>query len=491
MKKYIIIILLFVTAGFCACIDDQSRLADGVISEISIQSLGNDTVYSLYGYDLVIDGRELASQTMDQELHFEWRATKVTYDPLTGPKEDSLKYISFEPVLKYTFPELGEYRAQLRVSNNDMSKLYGFRVYVTTQYWQGLFVLSGQEEKEGRTAFLYVPKEEDIVTAKTEDFYLTPLENINKEVAFRDVTDAVTIGSNLYVLSRADQKVYLFDNSTFDLIYTYDARQDIPWMKPGKLAGSTVTGGDMAYLLSDNGDMAMLDMNNFYMIEDKTILPEQAHYTLVYSGRYMVDGILEYFLLDREASRVDYFIEMPGMALGTNSGELFNDYEIVNMFRVDDGTLCTVLKDRQHANSIKISLNMASVVGAVYFMEAIGKEFELEQLNLTPESQMLYVPLQNNIFYNNGRNLYRWIWRSDINDLPTETDATMDGEITCMAVSGDSKYLYLGIWNPDAPEELKGSVYVYDIATRTVINQFRGIADKPVKIFFKEKSSGL
>lgn len=55
----------------------------------------------------------------------------------------------------------------------------------------------------------------------------------------------------------------------------------------------------------------------------------------------------------------------------------------------------------------------------------------------------------------------------------------------------DSKRLYLGIYNSILPD-LKGSVYVYDADALDpetnqlkLIKKYEGIADKPIKVFWK------
>ena len=90
-------------------------------------------------------------------------------------------------------------------------------------------------------------------------------------------------------------------------------------------------------------------------------------------------------------------------------------------------------------------------------------------------------------FYTNGSALYQWkmIEETTIVPLPTDPVYTADGEITCFASSTNEKYLYLGVWNPSAETELKGSVLVYDVENHKVVKEYPGIADKPIKILYK------
>lgn len=83
--------------------------------------------------------------------------------------------------------------------------------------------------------------------------------------------------------------------------------------------------------------------------------------------------------------------------------------------------------------------------------------------------------------------MYEWAYSGTTPKLPKDPVLTVEGEITCMCLNPDSqkKYLYLGVWNPSAQEELKGSLYIMDASTCKVIKEYRGIADKPLKIMYK------
>ena len=85
-----------------------------------------------------------------------------------------------------------------------------------------------------------------------------------------------------------------------------------------------------------------------------------------------------------------------------------------------------------------------------------------------------------------GNKLYEWIYKGFT--LPETPLMTLDGEITCMQLSSDEKYVYLGIWNPGAEEELKGSIYILEMDTKKIVREYRGVADKPLKIFYKKDS---
>ena len=42
------------------------------------------------------------------------------------------------------------------------------------------------------------------------------------------------------------------------------------------------------------------------------------------------------------------------------------------------------------------------------------------------------------------------------------------------------------MWNPSAETELKGSVLVYDVEKMKVVKEYKGVADRPIKILYKK-----
>ena len=74
--------------------------------------------------------------------------------------------------------------------------------------------------------------------------------------------------------------------------------------------------------------------------------------------------------------------------------------------------------------------------------------------------------------------------------LPTESWATIDdipnAEITTMAISPDESQVYVGAYRSDESGE-NGYVYIYDTRTGRLINSYKNVAYKPIKIMYKVK----
>lgn len=472
MTKYLLI-LSFVLAGMSACNDDNSKDAHIQLSHITIQS-ERDTFYCDYGSVQEIQP-EVSQDMNEKELHYEWRARYIPAEGEEKPNPDSLRYISTEPVLEYTFPQLGEFQVRLRVSNGDVSEMHNYSVFVQTGFNEGLFVLSADEQKKGRTSFLRAQSEDDLATGTGYEFKLHAFEAINPEFLFNDPTDVVKAGQRLAISCREDQVIYILNNKTFDLLSRVDLKSDLPWMHPVKIGEYNRT--NELVVLSERGDCGRFNLQYAFAYEDN-IFPETSVY-----DRYCSNKKGVYCFVDNENSRIDYV----RMLAKVNSGDIFKGYRINNAFISHSSELWTIATN-QKSGDVKISKypEPSSIFSGPFMQEPITLE-STSIATLTEKAQMLDNSLFSLCFYTNGSNLYQWKMMSgtEIVPLPEESVYTAEGEITCIASSTNEKYLYLGVWNPAAETELKGSVQVYDVENHRVVKEYPGIADKPIKIIYK------
>ncbi|KIO43743.1 PKD-like family lipoprotein [Sanguibacteroides justesenii] len=484
------------------CIDDKSEGAYIPLSEINFE-VGQDSFYTDYGSQTVIPAPKITQTMGEKELTYEWRASLQK-----GSNEDSLKYISYDPELQYTFRELGEYRVRLRVSNGDVSKMYNYRVFVRTAFIEGLFVLSADEQGKGRTSFLRTSQESDVWQGVESEFKTHAVEAVNPEIVLDDPTDATSGnmrgGSVLYLTCRKSQKIYQFDNKTFDLLYIFDVKQELPRIKPV----AVVTGfkgpypGDPAtlYVMPDRGNAAGLNPLNYFLYEDSQIFPAEAVYDKWAIA--LPPGNLHAFLyfMDNRRERMDCIFSMffGMMTFTSNSRDIFKGYHVLNLTgrtseeRGGMSELWTVATDKTNVSRVRITKFMESGMSFTAFDDPKEKSYEIsDPLTLTGQSTM--VMAHNNLgvcFYNNGSKLYRWKYvegNAEVQPLPVEADAVLsvEGEITSLEASTNRLYLYIGVWNPRAIGELKGSVLVYDIVNQKVVKSYPNVADRPVKVFYK------
>lgn len=486
------LILGCVLAGMSACIDDNSKGAHIPLSYITIET-EEDTIYNDYGSVQAIKP-EVSQTIAGKELAYEWR---VRYMVGAGEdaKGDSLKFVSTEPVLEYTFPKLGEFQVRLRVTNGDVNEMHFFTVLVQTPFNEGLLVLSADEQKKGRTSFLRAKNERDVVTGTGFEFKLHAFEAVNPEFPFNDPTDVVKARQKLLISCRESQVMYVADNRTFDLQSVLDIKHDVAWMHPVAVAAYDVPQGyaDVTkfVLLSEKGDFCFFDLNSMFTYEDKEAFPDAGVYDRCY-----VNNEACYYFVDNTHSRVDYFMWYMTMLISKfDSGDYFDGYHINNMLVTKDlAGLWTVATNRENGK-VKITKfpDTKSMYGKSPFKDDKVATQELEyavmgELTLSDESQMVENAAYHVCFYNQGAGLYQWKQTNgvDIEPLPTKPMITVEGEITCLSSSSDEAYLYLGVWNPSAETELKGSVLVYDVEKMKVVKEYKGVADRPIKILYKK-----
>lgn len=495
--KYIVIAVscLF---GTSACIDDESTGAHIPLSEITIAT-AQDSFYVDYGSEAVIT--PTISQTIEgKELSYEWRASLITKTSNGQEKADSLKYISIEPELKYSFPQLGEYKVRLRVTNGDVNEMLYYRVFVQTPFIEGLFVLSTDEQQNGMTSFLRAKDEKNIPTGTGYDFKLRAFESINPGCALNDMTDVVRIGSDMMMSSRKDQLLYVFDSKTFDLLSVIDLKKDVPWMQPVAIPSYFFDGTDVSpvtefFLLSAHGDFCSGDIVDMYASEDRSLYPEKAAYEkcfVSYIPNPDWNTLGHYFFVDNTNSRIDHFSADFGTNEASGSEDYFAGYNICNLILKDNIGLWVVASKKEDPSSVRITKfkDLDNYGWETNPFEAVEKkyDYQTDHLTLTLATQMEMSSVYNLCMYTNGSGIYQWKYDDGgtINKLPEEPVLTVDGEITCYSMSTDQRYLYLGVWNTKSQKELKGSVEVFDIESGKIVKTYPGIANKPVKVFYKK-----
>ena len=60
-------------------------------------------------------------------------------------------------------------------------------------------------------------------------------------------------------------------------------------------------------------------------------------------------------------------------------------------------------------------------------------------------------------------------------------------EITTIAVDPDQKLLYVGLYESGSAKELKGGLYIYDADSGELLETYDNIADRPVRVIYKER----
>lgn len=483
-RSIVIIILLFVFPGvWQSCIDDDSV---GFVRELSMVSIeSKDSVYYTdFGEEFVIE--PTVSQTREGgEIKYEWGYIGVKSD---GSLKDSLRLISTESVLHHAFRELGHFRIRLRATNEDGSSFAYYDVYVRTPFEQGLLVLSEDENNLGRTSFLRVKEPGEIVTGSDETFILHAFEEVNSEIKLNNPLD-ITWGSNMMILAEGGDVIYRYDKMSFDYLNSLPVDGEIPGLRLKKICATNPPSvGGVSLGWGMNGDTWAIDYNMAIVVPDGSFSPGEKFDKLYFhaSGSNVL-------FVNFEKSYINHASGYMWPSSRFTSRDYFKEKYIVNLMGDDADQLCVITTDPLDTQSVTItSYSTMNGYGGLpwapqftgAFMNPRDTTYRANgPLTLTREAEMLTNKDYRVTLYTRGNELYQWIY-SGIK-LPDTPLLTLDGEITCMALSPDNKYVYLGIWNPLAQEELKGSIYIMDMDTSKIVKEYRGIADKPMKIMYK------
>ena len=171
-------------------------------------------------------------------------------------------------------------------------------------------------------------------------------------------------------------------------------------------------------------------------------------------------------------------------------------HRIINYLLVGERVKRLVVVSESKNSSGKVRITVFNQVPDHWTLgELFAKESESQvrdysvssPLTLTPESQVLYNGLWNEVFYTSGNKVYRWRYTDALPDASASgrNVLTIPGEATCIAQSPDGEYLYVGGYDAGA-SGLKGNVYVYKTQDFSFVAKFEGVADKPLKLFYKD-----
>lgn len=503
MKKYMIrlfILLIGLSASMVSCIDDETTGFVREISEITITSVSGEGVSE--------DGEEVnvtfmtpthitaqVEQTLEgYDLKYEWKAGFFKEYEKGKPKVDSMPCIGEDPVLNYTFDRVGSYWLRLRVYNEHGSAFYYMIVNVRAGMERGLLVLSSDETQQSFLSFCpVVQAESELLDATAEDFDTDVWSRINpEEEALLDVRDMVItkINKSVALLSKAKKCIYELESNTLMLLRKMNLTIAMDWnVVPISMFvyDNTWNGGvEYLYVLSENGIVTRSQLEYSGMLQEYfgTTMKCSKMIPLHYNSRW--GGTYDYaFGIDNENEKIENY----GV---TDSKNDFQGQEIVNL-GFANATPYAVSRSKAQPDLLRVTIYEKMEDNSKNSNDQLTPSSKYEYtltapLTLTLETTLIYNDTYHAFFYHNGNKIYRW--RTTAQELPYENDArntaiVPTGEITCMAQSADNEYLYVGVYD-EAAAGLKGNVYIYKTETLELVKSFIGVANKPVKLFYKD-----
>jgi hypothetical protein len=173
-------------------------------------------------------------------------------------------------------------------------------------------------------------------------------------------------------------------------------------------------------------------------------------------------------------------------------GPIWNgDHDVIAIFENEKGSSFTVLTEL-NGEIWKTSLSNTIYKLDDNYQKASVDYRDVQRVIANPvlkkEDPKVASPSYQCLFYAQGNKIYRWYYSST--SFPTESWATIDdisnAEITTMAISPDESQVYVGAYRSDESGE-NGYIYIYDTRTGRLINSYKNVAYKPIKIMYKVK----
>ncbi|MEY8591087.1 PKD domain-containing protein [Butyricimonas hominis] len=509
MKKIYIRLLLWlfvVSAGMVSCIHDDTTGFVNEIPELSIVKVKGEGVNEegkkAYAEFMMPVHFEAEVNHSENEVVYEWKVGYVNEWKDGKPVMDSLYLVSEKPVLEHSFNRVGEFLVRLRVSDGFSSAFYYMMVEIKAGMERGLLVLSSDDAGKGRLSFCSVLEDaNELLKAKKEDFDWEVWSRINPDYELVDALDMSLMDfgkykNSVFVISKFNRCVYELEPNTLLVLRKIDLTLLVSELNIQPVALSPCR--DELVVLSENGIVVGSQLTSNGLMSDAwgaKMKGTKMYQAVIWNDN---DKVTQSMPVVAEDEKLVCYTNLLGKA-SLDSGTDFEGRRIVNFLIVGNTnlkkSLLVVSQSKNDPGKVWVT-NYVSGIEALWNMEVIfghesgeekwsDKSYELSApLTLTEESDMLYnTKYSNSIFYNSGNSIYRWRHGSDISEVELVT--TVPGEITCMAQSPDEEYLYVGTYDP-AATGLKGSVYIYKTENLQLVNSFVGVADKPLKLFYKD-----
>lgn len=518
MKRVIFAMLAALLVGLSSCVNDKTTGPHIEISNIFISD--QDTIlYPVVGEEFVFDPSDRISQTDPAcPLTYQWRYGKIVVTQAGEyivHHQDSLKMLSNEKILRFTFETQDPYFARLRVTNEFGSTYRYFLVKPSSNFDEGLVMLSRNEAGDAMFSVQNtVTDEVDLVQKEASDFWYRTSDEV--AVLKDDIVDFAFIcgGGDIwiprqgfpYILSRKNKQAYYMDHNTLRLITGLEFSGT-----PLKLG---LFGEPMFDLFAfcDDGDVRV-QTGKWQLEIERAVFKDVHHWdrfqrVKIRSGRekhWTFRDII--FLHDDANSKLygmwgDGFISS-GIGPETYPGEKViyaipfetstigvHDFYIVTQ-NIKQPSKITVKKisDVKFTGTQWLNFNLQDPVSSYTYDLPEG-----EELTLTSESQILNVYQHRSILYNTDRKVFMWKPGGSMElKLPTEESkpcfdvksVNPNAVITSMTQDVTNKFIFVGVYDPTAKGERKGSVYVLDSFDLTLIKKWDHVAYKPMNMYYK------
>lgn len=468
-KSFIVLLFCFM-AGMYSCYDDDSTLGKKDVSKISI-SAAHDTLTTSFGEELVVDHLNVEQSGKELPLTYEWAYGELN---LSGgalkpyPIKDTLHVVSTDPELKYAFRKLGTFGLRLKVDNGETTEFKYFVLQIDTEFSEGITMLSKDNSGKGRLSFMKTLTREEISAGKEPYFQTDIMEVCNPDMDLKNVTDIIQHDERLMVSSGSDARIYNMDSRTFSIEMASSFAARFPDASIQRFVG--ISSQDNMHVYSSNGKAYVYET----MLDELLVLDAFADLDVDAGIPYNKPVFVNY-------ENSTFYIASTSKYIVT-SGSNYTDLNIIQTCFV--GTNLYIFATlKSDPSKVYVGRTTTSSFAKP---SAANKQEYTTTLYMDRNSMLIGVKPHTCVYYTYNNAIYRY---KPFEDLPTTPVITMPAgmEITSISLDPDHKYLYVGVYEKDSPEALKGSLYIYDTENSRLVESYKNIGDKPVQVIYKER----
>lgn len=496
MKKNILLLLksLILALVVFSCINDDSEYGDInslTLVEIDIESGIINTEVN----EELIFSPKISTSKDNASLEYEWLIASYSDNSFYSVGYDTT-IISREPVLKHRFILPGKYALRLKVLSETGGSTGIYTLNVVTPYEEGLVVLSENEEGKSDLSFLKTLTPEDVAAGKEPEFLTHVYSRINPEFTITGAMDFDKIQSKLVILDE-NGKIYKLSAKNMQLLSVLNPSAQIPGADAVQVISTDHSGAgyyNKCYIRCSNGKVYGYNPNvdevfeseglngfssiNAAIVQEKSphLYPESYYFPLFVdydeSKLYAPSNHENYFTVDASDEQF----------VGKDIVSVLNSVQYDAYGR--SGNYVTVVS----AVDDTVHLHVSTPVWKFTRFMQERSYVKTGDLTLTRESKVVMNGPGYSVFYTNGNNVYEWKCLNLATNLPTTPALTIPAgkELTTINISPDMTKLYVGVYDPSASTEMKGSIYVYNTGDlSSPVESYEGVADKPISIFYK------
>lgn len=484
-------------------------------------------------------------------LKYTWKIGKITGTNATTQRYEikDFEVVSEEAVLKYKFDALGQYLVRLEVTNEFGSTFRYFTASVLSAFDAGLVILSENDLGESRLSVLPSRlNEDDLVNTGYAAEHLWHVTGAD-EPRLREVKDlgyCTHDGQYLIAVAKNPNYSYYLDPITLSIIKGYPLSKAPKRVAVGDAKHSTRIPDQ--FIFTEDGDV--LNLNSNYPKETPRITFTDKHhwdwcqvldlneYTYGNNPDNLTTSVSQYMILYDEEENTLYGLGGSG---GNNSfkwkvdnGAIFSDswkfhhlgitqsYGMVSNPQYYSDHYWFVVTAARKSNPDELRsytltsydyMDYYTTDGFTFFwgnqwmfdyptlwlgdrsLSAENNPKNFEVVELERNSKTVFCQKNAYMYYNTKDKFYR-VWTNFGYGIPKAEDACCvltdsehpNVEIMDYVLGQTQQYFYVAVYEPDSPEEMKGSIWVYRYSDMKKVKEYNNIIDKPVRLYYKKKA---